>query len=476
MRDGFPAGWTETTLEKVAIINPPGASTVVPDDQAVTFVPMAAVEALTGRISTAINKRFADVKKGFTRFRDGDVLFAKITPCMENGKIAVARGLLGGVGCGSTEFHVVRPKDGTDADYLRYFLARSAYRHEAQLNMQGAVGQQRVPPEFLRESTIPLAPPSEQRRIVSRIEELFSEIDEGERALERVQKLVERYRQSVLKAAVTGKLTGDWQFDPRQPDTDGSNGRGYALPPGWKWQSLDEISWSTSYGTSAKCTSTEGMVPVLRIPNVRGGRIDLRDLKWAPPDFNLPAEDSLARGDLLVVRTNGSESLIGVGAVVLHALPVLTYFASYLIRFRLQPEPLLAEWINLVWQSDVVRRFVHRHKATSAGQYNVSQSKLRSLQLPIPPENERRALLDGWQLAVSRIEPALRECAEGMDRSAALRQSVLKAAFSGQLVPQDPSDEPASVLLARLAAEQAADSPATPLRRAPRARSKGIAA
>lgn len=407
MRDALPTGWVAATLEKVAVVNPPGAATVVPDDQAVTFVPMAAVEELTGRISTAVSKPFRDVKKGFTRFRDGDVLFAKITPCMENGKIAVARALKDGVGCGSTEFHVLRPTGAADPDYLRHFVARSAYRRDAKLNMQGAVGQQRVPTDFLRESAIPVPPRAEQQRIVSRIEELFSEIEEGERALDRVRKLVERYRQSVLKAAVTGTLTPGLR--PR------ATGAGeerdfteYKLPAGWSWCSLDELSWATTYGTSAKCTTAQDSIPVLRIPNVRDGRIDLQDLKWAPPDLDISPGDALAQGDLLVVRTNGSESLIGVGAVVLSDLPMQCYFASYLIRFRLHREPLIAEWINLVWQSAVVRRFVHEHKATSAGQYNISQSKLRSLRIPIPPEGERAALLDAWRVASSRMESILK--------------------------------------------------------------------
>jgi type I restriction enzyme S subunit len=305
-------------------------------------------------------------------------------------------------------------------------------------------------------------------RIVSRIEELFSEIDDGERAMERAQKLVERYRQSVLKAAVTGELTRDWRGD-NPPNLSLDPVAPASLPDGWSWTSLDDLSLSTSYGTSAKCSSVDSGVPVLRIPNVRDGWFDLRDLKWAPPGFDLPDEDRLAPGDLLVVRTNGSENIIGVGAVVQEELPSPTYFASYLIRFRLRREPLLAEWVNLVWQSDVVRRFVREHKATSAGQYNISQSKLRAMLLPAPPEQERQAILEAWRVAGARIESALREAALAYRGATGLRQSVLSAAFSGQLVPQDPTDEPASALLARLAAQPAV-SPAAARRSRPRAR------
>src|SRR5690606_2475572 len=161
-----------------------------------TFLPMAAVEELSGELDLGTRKPFGDVKKGFTRFRDGDVLFAKITPSMENGKVAIAADLEGGIGCGTTEFHVIRPKPGVSAAYIRYFMVRSTYRQEAKRNMQGAVGQQRVPASFVRDSYLPLAPTEEQSRIVSKLDQLFSRIDEGERVLEQVSKLVERYRQS----------------------------------------------------------------------------------------------------------------------------------------------------------------------------------------------------------------------------------------------------------------------------------------
>lgn len=341
-------------------------------------------------------------------------------------------------------------------EFVRHYLlgAKSYLESQASgttfLELSGARTEQLL---------LPVAPLGEQQRIVSRIDELFSEIDEGERALERVGRLVERYRQSVLKAAVTGELTREWRGGEPVDGGDLVEAEDGTLPAGWKWQSLEELSWATSYGTSAKCAAERAGLPVLRIPNVRGGRIDLLDLKWAPADLELAVDDLLSPGDLLVVRTNGSESLIGVGAVVLQPLPEPSYFASYLIRFRLKPEPYLAEWINLVWQSDVVRRFVHEHKATSAGQYNISQSKLRALRLPIPPEPERKHLLDAWQTVSSRVAATLRDVVAGRQAATALRQSILKAAFSGQLVPQDPRDEPASALLARLAA-QSPDAPA----------------
>src|SRR5690606_30258063 len=172
---------------------------------------MLAVEAGTGRMDVSGRRPFAEVKSGFTPFASGDVLFAKITPCMENGKMAVVPDLPHGVGFGSTEFSVLRPTAAIDAKLLYYFVSSAAFRQEAQHHMTGAVGQKRVPKRYLETKLFPLPPINEQRRIVEKIETLFAELDKGEEYLRQVQTLLTRYRQSVLKAAVTGELTAEWR-------------------------------------------------------------------------------------------------------------------------------------------------------------------------------------------------------------------------------------------------------------------------
>ncbi len=157
-----------------------------------------------------------------------------------------------------------------------------------------------------------------------------------------------------------------------------------------------------------------------------------------------------------MVRTNGSDSLIGVGCVVTEAPAIPCYFASYLIRFRLVPPDALSVWVNLCWQSHLVRTFVAEHKATSAGQYNVSQSSLMDLCLPLCPLDEMSKVQDRAARSISEVEAIAGSAGDANGKANALRQSILKAAFSGQLVPQDPHDEPASKLLERIAAERAA--------------------
>ena len=167
---------------------------------------MKCVEEESGRFQPFGDKKVAKVRKGYTPFRDGDVIFAKVTPCMENGKAAVLKGLTNGIGFGSTEFFVLRPKAGLDAHYLFHFILRSNFRREAARNMTGAVGLRRVPKAWFEQQTIPLPEPKEQRRIVAEIEKQFTRLEAGVAALQRVQANLKRYRAAVLKAACEGKL------------------------------------------------------------------------------------------------------------------------------------------------------------------------------------------------------------------------------------------------------------------------------
>ncbi len=151
--------WPALPIEQIADVNPRLDKSVIADDLPVSFVPMPAVGAGDGSIHVDESRPAREVKKGFTAFLEGDVLFAKITPCMENGKMAVVPKLVNGYGFGSTEFHVLRPKAGIDAKYLYYYVSSQSFRGEAERYMTGAVGQKRVSTTYLKEATIPVAPP-----------------------------------------------------------------------------------------------------------------------------------------------------------------------------------------------------------------------------------------------------------------------------------------------------------------------------
>ena len=164
-----PMGWEVRALSEVCQINPPARKFECSSDMAVSFVPMSAVDGRFGTITSPEKRQLAEVAKGYTSFEEGDVLFAKITPCMENGKAALARNLINGIGRGSTEFFVLRVSEGIMEDYLFQYIRRQEFRNEAKRNFTGTAGQQRVPKSFLQNVRVPIPPIDEQRRFVNRV-------------------------------------------------------------------------------------------------------------------------------------------------------------------------------------------------------------------------------------------------------------------------------------------------------------------
>lgn len=204
----LPCGWELQLLDDVAQVNPSLDRCILNDDVPVTFVPMRAVEAEGGGIKTPEIRPYGKVKRGYTAFLSGDVITAKITPCMENGKTAVVPNVEGDVCFGSTEFHVIRPEVGIASRWIEQFLLQHETRREAQRQMSGGVGQMRVPAEFLKIVRIPISPLAEQVRIADTLDELFSNLDAGVAALKRARDKLKLYRVAVLKAAVgAGRLS-----------------------------------------------------------------------------------------------------------------------------------------------------------------------------------------------------------------------------------------------------------------------------
>ena len=212
-KDFLPSGWVSRTLEDVVEINPRLDKKLFSDDMDISFVPMSAVETENGKIDISEIRSFGDVKKGYTAFQEKDVLFAKITPCMENGKMAVVPKLKNNLGFGSTEFHVLRSLTDVLPEYIYYFVSSKQFRIDAEHNMTGAVGQRRVPTTYLQNVSIPLPKYAEQKRVVAKIEELFSELDSGIASLKTAQEQLKIYRQALLKHAFEGKLTEQWRKD-----------------------------------------------------------------------------------------------------------------------------------------------------------------------------------------------------------------------------------------------------------------------
>lgn len=188
--------WDNVKLSKVALVNPSGAYKGQAVDTPISFVPMEVVDETFSEITTKGETTIAQ-SSGFTKFREGDLLWAKITPCMQNGKSAIAKNLTNGLGCGSTEFFILRPKDERLAiEYLHVILHMKCVRETAMLFFGGSAGQQRVPASFLENFNIPLPSIGKQVEIANHVYELRQQAkelqEEGMRILEEAKLEVEQ--------------------------------------------------------------------------------------------------------------------------------------------------------------------------------------------------------------------------------------------------------------------------------------------
>lgn len=197
--------WKKITLKEAVDINPKTVLPALSDSEMVSFLPMPAVQEESLKYAEQ-KSSFGKVKKGYTKFRDKDVLFAKITPCMENGKGCIVHNLSHGIGFGSTEFHVLRCHKDISPKFIYYFVIRRTFRAEAKNKMSGAVGQQRVPAEFLKEYSFTRPSLPEQKAIVKKIENAFAFADKAQAAITGALEQAKQLKQSILKRAFEGKL------------------------------------------------------------------------------------------------------------------------------------------------------------------------------------------------------------------------------------------------------------------------------
>lgn len=431
------------------------------------------------------------------RLKAGDLILARRG---EMGRCAVVREKEVGWLCGTGSL-IVRPFHVLlNADFLQYFLSCSSsvkYLLEASVGSTMANLNQ----QHLLSMELSLPPLTEQTRIVAKLEELLSDLDAGVAELKAAQHKLVQYRQSLLKAAVTGALTADWRAqntapesgaallarilqerrarweekqlakfasqgkalpkdwqkkypEPVQPDTTGLP----ELPQGWVWASVDQLCEFVRNGLSKTPNTDQLGFPIFKINAVRPMAVNFTAIKHIEIPEAEAADYWVERGDVLATRYNGSVDLLGVFAMV-KDLPEQTLHPDKLIRMKPVTGESVGAWMEINGNVGESRKHLVSRVKTTAGQTGISGDDLKKTPIPLPPTIEQTIAIE---LTKERLE-SIKELEESTDsilhQSAAQRQNILRAAFSGQLVPQDPSDEPASALLARIRAERAAQVP-----------------
>lgn len=502
----LPNGWVNFQVEELAA-NEPGSITDGPFGSNLKTSHYAQVGPRVIRLQNIGDGTFIDEsahisEDHFERLRKHEALGGDVVIAMLGEKLPRACVVPHHVGRAIVKADCVRlriHRELSTPSYVTYALNSRRVRSQATALVHG-VGRPRLGLRWLRTLTVAVAPRLEQNRIVDAIESYFTRLDDAVATLERARRNLKRYRASVLKAAVEGRLVptegqlarvdgrtyepapvalerilverrrrweevelakltvegkmpkdNTWKaryVEPVAPDTSNLP----ELPEGWCWASIDQLSHLVRNGYSTKPKSA-GDVRILRISAVRPMCVDFTDSRWLSGHPDKYARDLVQAGDLLFTRYNGSPSLVGVAGLV-RVVERPTVHPDKLIKVRFVGAGLDLSYLELAANTGASRSFIEGRTRTTAGQAGISGGDIKQVPIPLPPSAEQARVAIEAGRHLSLIDASVAAQNANKARCARLRQSILKWAFEGRLVDQDPTDEPASTLLERIKVER----------------------
>lgn len=358
--------------------------------------------------------------------------------------------------------------------FVYYFFQSHFYWIQINTGQVG-IGQPHVNAQILSQVCIPLAPLNEQRRIVAKLEKLLAKVDTCKERLDKIPGILKRFRQSVLSAACSGRLTADWRennpdVEPadellkriyEQRNNPGKNKEilvdnieDQDIPETWICVQFGSLIGELKNGISPSPNMEPPGTPVLRISAVRGGKLDLSDVRYLLDADKFTQTYALQEKDLIFTRYNGTLDLVGACSMVRDLGEKTILYPDKLMRVRFDHELIESGYAEIFFQNPIVRNKITAKSKSSAGQNGVSGQDIKNQLFTMPPLAEQQEIVNRVQIlfkTADRIEQRYQKARTYIDQ---LTQSILAKAFRGELVPQDPNDEPASVLLERIRAER----------------------
>lgn len=322
----------------------------------------------------------------------------------------------------SSAMKILHATDEANIKYLYYLM--QTIQHKADTHKRYWISEYSQ-----REINLPSKP--EQNKIVEKIEEEFGKIDEGVEKLKLAQEQIKQYRQSVLKSAFDGKIYKTTE---------------------WEEVYFKDIVHSYKNGLSKRNGNGNVSTVVLRLADIDGFNISLQNLRR----INLTEKEienySIDYNDMLIIRVNGSEDI--VGKFILYNLEAQFIYCDHLIRLKYNQDLILPKFLFYYAQTPVVRDYIKKNKVSTAGQNTVNQTVLNAMKIFLPTIKEQEQVIREIEKRFEVANEVERVITENLEKAEQLKQSILKKAFEGRLVPQDPTDQPASELLAQIQAER----------------------
>ncbi|NOH83869.1 type I restriction endonuclease subunit S [Vibrio sp. 03-59-1] len=443
MSQVIPDGWVKTSLSEVVTVNPKHKDL---EDQVAGFVPMALAPTDFNGTLNYEERQWDKIKKGYTHFATGDVIFAKVTPCFENGKAAIVKELPNDIGAGSTEFYVLRPaiKD-ISVNYIFAVIKSYDFLQTGAENMTGAVGLRRVPKKFVEDYKINLPPLAEQKIIADKLDELLAQVESTKARLDAIPAILKSFRQSVLSAAVSGKLTEELTSQSKKLSDVASFQNGFAFKSGW-FTKLDK--WQ-----------------VIKLGNIRDGHLFIENSPAYVSDdiANDFLKFSPKKGDTLISMTGTRfKKDYGFGCLVGDEEDILiNQRVGRLVPTRTEIDPA---FLNIFIRSNLFRDQFFEGETGGVNQGNVGSKHIMSVRIEVPKLSQQTEIVRRVEELFTFADKVGVQVNLAQDRVNNLTQSILAKVFRGELTADWRAANPelitgensAEALLKRIKAEREA--------------------
>ena len=417
----IPAHWEVKRLKYAVTLNP--APTEVRnrgESLEVSFVPMEAIGEYGG-LELTTTKLVGEVYTGYTYFREGDVVVAKITPCFENGKGAVATGLVNEIAFGTTELHVLRVKESTDRQFLFYLSMGDAFKRLGEAEMYGAGGQKRVPDSFVRNLMHPLPSLPEQRAIAAFLDRETAKIDALVAKKERLIELLQEKRTALISHAVTKGL------DPDVPLKDSGVEWLGEIPAHWEVKRVSQISeilrGKFTHRPRNDPALYDGPYPFVQTGDVTRARKEITSYRQTLNERGLGVSKMFPSGTLVMTIAAN----IGDVAVLDFAACFPDSVVGFVPRSGIERDFLF--YVFLAMKPELLREA----PVNTQGNLNIERIGSIGSPIPVPSESEQRAIATFLDRETSQIDALMAKVQEAIDRLKELRTALISAAVTGKI-------------------------------------------
>lgn len=419
-----PENWCWIHLGELYQINP---KNLAEDFVDAAFIPMEKIApGFVNEYSFDVQP-WCKAKKGHTQFADGDVAFAKISPCFENRKSMLLNNLPNGIGGGTTELIILR-QSHMNQKYTFWFISQEQFIRGGIATYSGTVGQQRISMDYVRTYPIPVPPLAEQQRIVDRIESLFAKLDEAKQKAQDALDSFETRKAAILHKAFTGELTTQWRKE-----------HGVGMES-WETKKYSEICNIVRGGSPRPAGSPEfygGNIPFMKVADItRNTGPYVNSTEYTIKEAGLKKTRMVDRNTLLLTNSGAT---LGVPAICTFKTTFNDGIAAFL---GLNPDTLLFHYY--FWTSKTAAlRAINK----GAAQPNLNTDIIGNVEISLPRENEQCEIVRLLDNLLAKEQQA-KESAEGvLEQIDLIKKAILARAFRGELGTNDPSEESAVELL-----------------------------